>query len=954
MTTDRQPVDQSARARTLETNESFLVQAPAGSGKTELLTRRLLKLLAEVDEPEQILAITFTLAATAEMRERVVSALQKARDTEETGEELQLARNALAHDARRGWNLLQQPERLNIRTIDAVCLDIAHQTPLLSRLGGSLSPTDKPQPLYTLAARRGAAEHTGGDRIRHELPVKGDDDQPKACARREIRADGTVRDCAKVLAIGTTRLAQHGTGIRRCAAHGAHHAGVRSVSPAANGQQFLRASECQRCCRRQQCRKNAQQRDGCNPPHAVSVHALRSRRIHSALRYKTRMQFPPAIAAAVEAGDTVIASSARAARALRRLYGEAQRAQGREAWQSPDILDWDSWLNRLWQKRLRSGSETRLLLTTLQEQQIWVQLVKPSIEGRRLISVPGVAELAQQAYALLCAYGALDFLSGERLGGPDVESFREWGRGFERKCRQEDWLSRANLPLVLQEAVLAGQEEAPFRLVLTGFDRVTPAQQDLIDAFREQGHDIALAEPAEISPGQTSLLVEAVDRRDEIATCALWVQRELAAAAARGHKCRIAVVVPGVSRERPEIERAFRQVLAPEAVAIGARDLPLPYEFSLGVSLADVPMARSALLLLRWMHEALLQDQVSWLLLSGFLCEQQDELLAIAEFDVNVRRRAMRQPEQDLDSFLQSAYPPEKLRHRLQAARRLLHQDSALTFAQWVHVADQMLEAVHWPGAHVLESEDFQVQARWSQLLDSLAALAFDGRVVDYAEFLGVLEQQAKQTIFAPESRDAPVQILGPLEAAGLTFDALWFLGADDANWPAVGRPHPFLTRSLQRTHNMPHAESTADWKLAQQVTTRLERSAAQCVFSFPAQNAEGGCRPSTLVNDGKSRVTAMALRISIGANEALPERSPANRRRTSGRSSLAKGAGCRGRGNTPPAGSLSFSILCYPAAGRQAYGRHRLGPGTTRARLRGAQDPGESLVGTKNPERSP
>ena len=470
-----------------------------------------------------------------------------------------------------------------------------------------------------------------------------------------------------------------------------------------------------------------------------------------------------------------------------------------------------------------------------------------------------------------------------------MESFREWARGFERRCRQEDWLSRAKLPLVLQEAVLAGQEEAPFRLVLTGFDRITPAQQDLIDAFKEQGHDIALAEPAEISPGLASLLVEAVDQTDEIATCALWVQRELAAAAALGQTCRIAVVVPGVSRERPEIERAFRQILAPEAVAIGARDLPLPYEFSLGVSLADVPMARSALLLLRWMKEALLQDQVSWLLLSGFLCEQQDELLAIAEFDVNVRRRAMRQPEQDLDSFLQSAYPPEKLRHRLQAARRLLHQDSTLTFAQWVHVADQMLEAVHWPGAHVLESEDFQVQARWSQLLDGLAALAFDGRTVDYAEFLEVLEQQAKQTIFAPESRDAPVQILGPLEAAGLSFDALWFLGADDASWPAVGRPHPFLTRSLQRIHNMPHAESTADWKLAQQVTTRLERSAAKCVFSFPAQNAEGICRPSTLVSARKTQINVeRPAHIDGSQRSRCPGRTPACRRRASGRSSLA------------------------------------------------------------------
>ena len=107
-------------------------------------------------------------------------------------------------------------------------------------------------------------------------------------------------------------------------------------------------------------------------------------------------------------------------------------------------------------------------------------------------------------------------------------------------------------------------------------------------------------------------------------------------------------------------------------------------------------------------------------------------------------------------------------------------------------------------------------------------------------------------------------------EAAGLTFDALWFLGADDASWPAVARPHPFLTRSLQRTHNMPHADSTADWKLAQQVTARLERSAAKCVFSYPSQNADGVCRPSTLVSSGKRKIEAKALRISIGADEYL------------------------------------------------------------------------------------
>jgi ATP-dependent helicase/nuclease subunit B len=578
------------------------------------------------------------------------------------------------------------------------------------------------------------------------------------------------------------------------------------------------------------------------------------------------MPLPPVIAAAIDAGDTVIASSARAARALRRLHGEEQRRNGLEAWPSADILDWDTWLHHLWQKQLRSGSETRLLLTTLQEEQLWVQLVKPSIEGRRLISVAGVAELAQQAYALLCAYGALNFLHGERMGGPDVESFREWARGFERTCRKEEWLSRGMLPLVLHEAVVAGHVEATERLVLTGFDRVTPAQQQLIEAFRERGHDVEVVEAPEVPAAETSLLVEAVDKRDEIATCALWVKHELATRST----ARIAVVVPSVSTVRPEIERLFRQILAPQAVAIGEHDARLPFEFSLGVPLADVPMARSALLLLRWMNGALQQDQVSWLLLSGFLHEQRDELLTVAEFDVKLRRQAMRQPEQDLETFLQSANPPDKLRRNLQAGRRLLPQNGSLNFSQWIDVAERILDAVHWPGAHALQSEDFQVQARWSQLLDSVAALAFDGRKTGYSEFLEVLERQARQTIFAPESRDAAVQILGPFEAAGLTFDALWFLGADDATWPAVARPHPFLTRSLQRTHNMPHADSTADWKLAQQVTARLEKSAARCVFSYPAQNGDGVCRPSTLVGSAVRRTQAKALRISIGADEYL------------------------------------------------------------------------------------
>jgi ATP-dependent helicase/nuclease subunit A len=149
--------DQSARDQALDTTRSWIVQAPAGAGKTELLTSRFLALLAKVDEPEEILAITFTRAATAEMRDRVLKALAEAASRPARLEDepsLTLARAALAHAQARGWRLLEQPHRLDIQTIDAIAMRFAHAQPLLARLGGRLDPVDDGQTMYLQAARR--------------------------------------------------------------------------------------------------------------------------------------------------------------------------------------------------------------------------------------------------------------------------------------------------------------------------------------------------------------------------------------------------------------------------------------------------------------------------------------------------------------------------------------------------------------------------------------------------------------------------------------------------------------------------------------------------------------------------------------------------------------------------------------------------------------------------------
>ena len=135
--------DLQARIDALDVRRSFIVQAPAGSGKTELLIQRYLKLLAVVDKPEEILAITFTRKAAAEMQLRVLAALRAAASS---GEDLpaherltrELAAQALQRDAALDWRVLESPRRLRIQTLDAFCSGLARSLPISSRLGASV------------------------------------------------------------------------------------------------------------------------------------------------------------------------------------------------------------------------------------------------------------------------------------------------------------------------------------------------------------------------------------------------------------------------------------------------------------------------------------------------------------------------------------------------------------------------------------------------------------------------------------------------------------------------------------------------------------------------------------------------------------------------------------------------------------------------------------------------
>lgn len=152
------PHDYTQRQRALDVGTSFLVRAPAGSGKTELLIQRALACLARVERPEQVLVLTFTNKAVNEARGRLIGALERAcNDTPPAAEHAlatwSLARTVLQRDTELGWSLLQNPARLRVITLDKLNAQLAAQLPLLSGIGGAGAISENPELLYRDAVR---------------------------------------------------------------------------------------------------------------------------------------------------------------------------------------------------------------------------------------------------------------------------------------------------------------------------------------------------------------------------------------------------------------------------------------------------------------------------------------------------------------------------------------------------------------------------------------------------------------------------------------------------------------------------------------------------------------------------------------------------------------------------------------------------------------------------------
>jgi ATP-dependent helicase/nuclease subunit B len=563
---------------------------------------------------------------------------------------------------------------------------------------------------------------------------------------------------------------------------------------------------------------------------------------------------PLKIAQALDRGATVVTGNQRAARTLRVAFDRRNHALGLNSWQPPAVVAWDTWITRLWRGLLFDGKTSKLLLNRSQEHAVWRRILTADAELHSLQTPDALAEMATDAWSLLSSYNGQERLRGSAVT-TDTRAFHRWALKFDQQCKADGLLARAQLESELRSAASAGQlgTGTATEIALVGFDSLTPAQSGLLEGLRTTGTNIEEL-PIYIAADR-KMLVATADEREELRTAALGIRRLLEE---RPH-ARIAMIVPVLEKQRAQIDRIFREILAPELEDITASANSGPFEFSVGVMLANTPMIAVALDLLRWCIGALPLERVSRLLLSPYLASVTTEDGARAEFDAfELRRAKLLRPEISLEWFISALEGSRrksrltvllgKLRTMLIVAKRQTRNEQR-SHSEWTETMRELLAAVAWGAGKREDSIEFQTWLKWESVLDELATLDFDGQRVGFVQALDAVSRIAQQTMFAPESREAPVQIIGPLEAAGSTFDAIWFLRSGELNWPVPRSSNPLLPWPLQRDLAMPGTDAQLDAEHARRITERIAESAATVVFSYANESAEGRQRQSSAMN---------------------------------------------------------------------------------------------------------
>lgn len=549
---------------------------------------------------------------------------------------------------------------------------------------------------------------------------------------------------------------------------------------------------------------------------------------------------------AMSHGAQVVTANRRLALELKARYDLLHADQGKAVWESANILSWGDWTQAQFQELQDLGVIDKTLLTPYQSQILWEEIIASSSQGQAILNVSSAARMAQDALEVAQSW----LINGKQLAGyanDETDLFLAWVDIFEKRCRQENWIDISKLNTIVNEHIANGALTAPDKIILAGFDEITPQQRELLSVMHSVSY--LISEELENSVRR----FQAFEKKHEIITAVRWAINRLQS----NPEGRIGIIVPKLGELRRDVELILDRCLNPISILPSSSISEKAYNISIGTPLAQCPLVMDALTVLRLAGGRLSSSDLSRLLRSPFIAGWNKEGACRVRLDAYIRS-SLGEHEVSIDTLTRKLGETSSrendscpiLLENLQQFRKIVDQlRRKLTPQEWTEEFQRILKAFGWCRSEKMDSVEFQQLEKFNNLFSSFQQLGQIQHSMQLQEAVEHLHTIAAATPFhAQGGSDAPIQVVGILEAAGLNVDHLWVTGLSDNVWPEPASPNPLLPISLQRKLDLPHASPQRELEYASATTRRLLSAAREVIVSHAQSDGKSQLRASPLI----------------------------------------------------------------------------------------------------------
>lgn len=553
---------------------------------------------------------------------------------------------------------------------------------------------------------------------------------------------------------------------------------------------------------------------------------------------------------------TILTPNRRLSATLLKKHQQYQMTQKQSSWRTLNVLPFTSWIQQLWNEYTAKHIDTTpFILTTQHEQILWEEILQQSPKTESLLQLSATAELAKSAWSSLKQW-RVDLTNPALNMTGDSSVFQQWAVQFQTLCAKNHWVDTHSLLEIVCEKIETKYISLAQRIIVIGFTELSPQQKHLFMLCEKVGTEVIyrnIQEKAYMKEKENEFFVSLSDEETEIRTMARWAKASL-----ENHTTTLTIgcVVPHLENIRDRVSQIFSEVFH-DNHSYSLEHTHLAFNISAGKSLSTYPIIHTALKLLNLYTQNISIENLSSLLRSPFIGEAEFERIKRATFDSRLRNANITNISIDT-LFAENGklnienHCPSLAKRILKLSTQLKDISALLPVSGWVKIFMEILTTLGWPGERSLNSHEYQIVQRWLELLNEYRAFDTILQSQNYQNALHYLTRLTTQSVFQPQTNEAPIQILGILEAADLPFDFTWVMGLDDTTWPPSAKPNPFIPLRLQKILQMPHSSAERELIYSKRLIDQLRCSAKNIIFSHSLKNGDCELRPSSLITSFK------------------------------------------------------------------------------------------------------